>query len=140
MRAARSVLTLGRPAPVLLAALAAGAACAAPAGSDTALRVAADFTAATADGDAERVCALLAPATARQLAQQAASCPEAAGALSLPAPAEPLPAAQVWGRSALVAAPGTSVFLVRVDDRWLVSAAGCTLRPQAPADCALQGG
>ena len=89
--------------------------------------------------DGSAACALLAPATAAELAEsQNKPCPEAILGEDLPAPGE-VTGASVYGQWAQVRLTGDTVFLAVVDRGWRVVAAGCTPRGDAPYDCALQG-
>ena len=47
---------------------------------------------------------------------------------------------QAFGRGAQVLMDDDAVFLALFDDRWLITAAGCTPRGDLPYDCTLKGG
>jgi hypothetical protein len=122
---------------VAVAAL--SAACAGSPGADSAERTAQDAVRAASARDTTTLCALLSPVTAHDLEQQqSAPCPSAARSVDLGGPATAGPA-QVWGSSALVPTGSTSVFLIEVNGRWRVRAAGCSVHQDQPADCRLGG-
>jgi hypothetical protein len=56
----------------------------------------------------------------------------------LPAPADAADAA-VYGQWAQIRLAGDTVFLAVFPDGWRVVAAGCTLRPERPYACRIQG-
>jgi hypothetical protein len=136
----RTPAALLRAAPAAAAVAALATACSASAGTADAERTARDALRAASSQDTVALCALLSPATAHQLElQDSAPCPTAARSVRLGDAADAGPA-QVWGSSALVPTGATSVFLIEVNGRWRVRAAGCSLRPDQPADCELGGG
>ena len=111
-------------------------------GPDTtaAAGVAASFHRAIQDGDGNAACALLAPATVEDLEDTSGqSCPEAILGQHLP-DAQQVQDTAAFGRAAQVLMDGDAVFLAVFDDRWLVTAAGCTARSDRPYDCTLKGG
>ena len=66
-------------------------------------------------------------------------CPDAVLAADL-ADARDVQDSQAFGRAAQVLMDGDVVFLSVFDDRWLITAAGCTPRGDRPYDCTLKGG
>jgi hypothetical protein len=130
-----------RGLPLAVAVLAAlpVAACGAPASTvDAATTTGAHLQQAVAGHDAAAICRLLTPATSQSLAQDG-SCPTAVSGLHLSDPG-PVRSAQVWGSSALITYGHDVAFLTKANGRWLVSAAGCTLHEESPADCDLEAG
>jgi hypothetical protein len=134
---------------VVLAALAVGGSgCAGTPGSAAAAQTARAAVRAAAAHDTATLCGLLARSTVQQLEQdKSAPCAEATRSLDLGSTTSGSTtsgsavdgAAQVWGRSAMVAVGSATVFLTDVDGRWRVLAAGCALREEQPAQCALGG-
>jgi hypothetical protein len=124
----------------VVGALAVGASgCAGTSGSTAAAQTARAAVRAAATHDTATLCGLLAQSTVQQLEQdQSAPCAQAASSLNLGSPTGG-GAAQVWGRSAMVPVGSATVFLTDVNGRWRVLAAGCTLREEQPAECALGG-
>ena len=111
-------------------------------GPDTtaAADVAVAFHRAVQDGDGKAACGLLAPATIEDLESTSGQpCPDAVLAADL-ADAREVQDDRAFGRAAQVLMDGDAVFLAVFDDRWLVTAAGCTARSDRPYDCTLKGG
>ncbi|MFJ9643797.1 hypothetical protein ACWEPM_34380 [Streptomyces sp. NPDC004244] len=98
------------------------------------------FEQAVAVGDQPRACTLLAPATRRQLEQDARqSCPQALGSEQLP-PAGSLRDVRAYGRQAMARMSGDTLFLSLFPDGWKVVAAGCTPQSDRPYQCLVKGG
>ena len=115
------------------------AACGAPSSTvDDASRAGAQLQRAVASHDAGAVCRLLTPATSQSLAQDE-SCASAVSGLDLSDPG-PVRSAQVWGSNALITYDQDAAFLTLANGRWLVTAAGCSLHQESPADCDLEAG
>jgi hypothetical protein len=111
-------------------------------GPDTAAaaEVAAAFHAAIEGGDGDAACELLAPTTVEDVESTSGqSCPDAILTSDVP-DAHGVQDSQVFGRGAQVVLAGDVVFLSVFEDRWLVTAAGCTSRGDRPYDCTLKGG
>ena len=131
--------SLARAVAVLGAVAIGTSGCAGSAGSAAAEQTALAAVRAAATQDTSTLCGLLAASTRSQLErEQSAPCAQAAASLDLGQPSGG-GAAQVWGRSALVPVGSTAVFLTDVNGRWRVLAAGCALREEQPAECALRG-
>ncbi|NMR19295.1 hypothetical protein [Cellulomonas fimi] len=95
---------------------------------------------AVADGDGEAACALLAPAVIEELEDEsAADCAVAVLEAEVPAPSDVLET-HAYGRQAQVTTGRDVVFLTVSGARWVVTAAGCTPRPERPYDCTVSGG
>jgi hypothetical protein len=103
-------------------------------------RAAERFHAAVADEDGETACALLAPAVVEELESAAGEpCADAVLAEDLPG-ASGVQTSHAYGRQAQVVMRGDVVFLTVSGAGWLVTAAGCTPRPERPYDCTVSGG
>lgn len=126
---------------VLVTALACAAGCGSPRpDAGTATRAAESFHAAVAGGDGAGACALLAPATAAELAETAgAPCEQAVLDAGLPRTSGASDATAA-GRQAQVVLDGDTLFLTVSGTDWLVTAAGCTPRPERPYDCTVSAG
>ena len=127
---------------VALAALSSGACT--PAG-DAPEQVVAGFYAALAAGDGVAACAALAPAVVEAVEEDFASaCPEALTTGDLGADLQDRaqgttePRVRVAGRQAQAALGTDTVFLSRSGSGWLITAAGCTPRPERPYDCEVE--
>ena len=108
--------------------------------STAAADVAVAFHRAVQDGDGNAACGLLAPATVEDLESTSGQpCPDAVLAADL-TDAREVQDTQAFGRGAQVLMDGDAVFLAVFDDRWLITAAGCTARGDRPYDCTLKGG
>jgi hypothetical protein len=108
--------------------------------STAAAGVAAAFHRAVQDGNGNAACAFLAPATMEELeGTSGQSCPDAVLSQDLP-DAGDVQDSQAFGRGAQVLMDDDAVFLALFDDRWLITAAGCTPRGDLPYDCSLKGG
>lgn len=105
---------------------------------DAATAAGAQLQRAVAAHDAGGICRLLTPATRQSLAQDG-SCAAAVTGLDLSDPG-PVRSAQVWGSNALITYRQDDAFLTEANGRWLVTAAGCSLHAQSPADCDLEAG
>jgi hypothetical protein len=98
------------------------------------------FHAAVAAGEGSAACDLLAPAATEELEQaQAAPCPDAVLAADLTPGGEAVES-HAYGRQAQVVLTDDVVFLTVSGGRWLVTAAGCTPRPERPYDCEISEG
>jgi len=88
-----------------------------------------------------QACELLAPDTAKAMAERAGTdCQQALAAAHLPADS-PLRTAEVAGQSAQVQFDDEVVFLARFPDGWRVTAAGCVRDdpdPAVPYDCEVE--
>jgi hypothetical protein len=103
-------------------------------------RVAADFGSAVAADDGAAACALLSPATAEKLAEDAATeCADAVLEADLPDAGE-VRSVDVYGGQARVVLDGDTMFVAELSDGWAVVAAGCRPRGERPYDCELEGG
>jgi len=99
------------------------------------------FAQAVSAGDGARACALLTP-DARDAVETASGveCATGIGRLRLAVPSAVAPGdTQVYGRAAMVDRDGSALFLARSGSTWLVRAAGCTPRTDAPYDCTVDG-
>jgi hypothetical protein len=137
-----AIRALGATAVAAVVGATALTACGPPA--DTVQRLsaaAASFSTAVGDQDGSAVCALLTEDAARSVEQGSTGCAAAVGQLGLPDPGA-VTSTQIWGRDALVtyAGSGADAFWTEVDGVWRVTAAGCTQKPDAPADCDLEAG
>ncbi|MER1995013.1 MAG: hypothetical protein ABTA24_00745 [Arthrobacter sp.] len=126
-------------AGLLLTVPACGASGPAPDGAE---ETAVSFYAALDNGEYNRACGMLAPATFEDI-QQAEdggdqACAGRLRALSLQDPGEPL-SAQAFGRNAQVAFDSETVFLTLSSSSWKVMAAGCTARGDRPYSCLVEG-
>jgi hypothetical protein len=105
-----------------------------------ATEVARAFHAAVDAGDGESACRLLTPAATEELEQDAgAPCPDALLDADLTA-GDDVVETHAYGRQAQVVMAGDVVFLTVSGADWLVSAAGCTPRPERPYDCQVSAG
>ncbi|MDF8263219.1 hypothetical protein [Luteipulveratus flavus] len=103
------------------------------------VRAAATAFVRTTSVDPGSACALLAPVTAREVADDA-PCAAGLADAGLP-PAGEIRSVQVYGKDAVVHTSADTLFLARFDRGWLITAAGC--RPQGedlPYDCDVKGG
>jgi hypothetical protein len=96
------------------------------------------FAEAVDASDAETACALLAPATRREL-EQSAGAPCSDAVMEEAKRAGGRGEVQVYGSMAQARYERDTLFLSRFDDRWLVVAAGCTRGSHAVHDCTIQG-
>ncbi|MEU5216655.1 hypothetical protein AB0G79_10710 [Streptomyces sp. NPDC020807] len=101
-------------------------------------RAAVAFEQAVSASDARRACAALAPGTREEL-EGDGPCPVVLAGLDLPADAGAPLRAEVFGDQARVEFEDDLVFLASFPDGWKVTAAGCTPRPERPADCEVEG-
>jgi hypothetical protein len=107
--------------------------------ADAASAVAVGLQRAIAGKDGTRACALLAPATAAEVADSAGSpCATAILDEDLPAPGTAT-RSRVYGQRAQVQLTDDTVFLAVFPGGWRVVAAGCTDQGEQPYDCKLQG-
>lgn len=127
---------------VALATLTAGAC--SPSGDAPAQAVQA-FYAAVAAGDGAAACAVLAPAVIESVEEEyATSCADALTTgdvgddLQDRAQGTTDPQVRVAGRQAQAVLGTDTVFLTRSGSRWVVTAAGCTPRPDRPYDCEVE--
>ncbi len=105
-----------------------------------------DFYAAVAARDGQAVCDLLLPDAADALEQDAgAPCatavvedPQVGPALAHRAADATVSEVHVSGTQAQVVTTSDTVFLARSGDRWIVTAAACTARPERPYDCEVE--
>ncbi|WP_435738090.1 hypothetical protein V5D56_05710 [Cellulosimicrobium sp. PMB13] len=120
-------------------------ACAGPDASD-AQDVVESFSAAIAAGDGDAACGLLLPDAAEALAEDTGQpCEDAVVDPSGPL-ADVVAAAgdlvvedvHVAGRQAQVVTASDTLFLAHSGDGWVVTAAGCTARPDRPYDCEVE--
>ena len=108
--------------------------------TDAATHTVLAFARATAAKQGGAACALLSPAVADAVAQDAGtSCAAAVLRDGLPRPAR-IVRAQVFGHQAYVVTADDSVFLSQFPQGWKVIAAGCTPRGEKPYDCLVSGG
>jgi hypothetical protein len=121
-------------------------ACASRPGAAAAETTVHDFHAAIAARDGEAACRLLAPHTREAVAADAEEpCADAilAGdvgpALAGSDPTTGSDVVHVAGRQAQVVGPTDVVFLAVSGDGWVITAAGCTPRPDRPYDCVIEG-
>ncbi|MEV6734253.1 MULTISPECIES: hypothetical protein [unclassified Streptomyces] len=84
-----------------------------------------------------QACALLAPQTRQEVAQEE-ECGRALAEEALPA-ARGKAVAEVYGRQAMVRLRGDTLFLSQFGSGWKVVAAGCTARADQPYDCQVKG-
>ncbi|MFB7512634.1 hypothetical protein [Streptomyces sp. NPDC056144] len=101
-------------------------------------RAAVAFEEALRASDALRACAALAPGTREEL-ESDGPCPAALAGLDLAADAGSPLRTEVYGKQARVAFEDDLVFLASFPEGWKVTAAGCTPRPERPADCEVEG-
>ncbi|MDT4925324.1 MAG: hypothetical protein QOG01_3037 [Pseudonocardiales bacterium] len=118
--------------PVLLAA------CDSTARQDGAAHVAGRFAAAVDAGDGATACGLLTE-RARESVTGATDATCAAAVLNVHEQHGSARGVSVWGDAAEVRVGTDVIFLLRVNKRWLVSAAGCTRQPSAPYKCDVDG-
>ncbi len=131
--------------PVLALTVLGLAACAGPGATD-AEDVVTRFVGAIAAGDGPEACRLLLPDAAEALAEDAGEpCQEAVVDPSGPladvvAGADDVVVEDVHvaGRQAQVVTASDTVFLALSGDGWVVTAAGCTARPDRPYDCEVE--
>lgn len=105
-----------------------------------------EFYAAVAEQDGQAVCDLLLPDAADAVAKDAgSSCatavvedPQVGRQLAHRAAEPEVSHVHVAGRQAQVTTASDTVFLARSGDRWVVTAAACTERPERPYDCEVQ--
>ena len=102
--------------------------------------VAHEFSAAVSDGDGATACNLLAPSTRTELEQSTGKACDRALLEELGGTPVAAGDLHVYGLMAEVADDRGAVFLTRMPDGWHVLAAGCSPRPDAPYDCAVEGG
>lgn len=141
----RAVARRRAAAPVLALAVLGLAACAGPDAAD-AQDVVGRFTAAIAAGDGDAACDLLLPDAAEALADDAGEpCADAvvdpSGPLAdlVEAAGDPVVEdVHVAGRQAQVVTASDTLFLALSGDGWVVTAAGCTARPDRPYDCEVE--
>ncbi|XVU23790.1 hypothetical protein ACQPZJ_42150 [Actinoplanes sp. CA-054009] len=88
-------------------------------------------------GDGDAACAILAPETAKTVAEDE-PCPEAILDESLPRPSTVVETA-VYGQWAQVKLTSDTIFLAAFPEGWRVVAAGCTPQASRPYDCAVEG-
>jgi hypothetical protein len=97
------------------------------------------FVAALEAKDGAAACALLAPLTVREVAQDA-PCPEAVLEEEVPTSAASVEGER-YGEEALVRTGQDTLFLSLFADGWRVVAAGCEPSPDGPPyDCSVSGG
>ncbi|WP_315099134.1 hypothetical protein [uncultured Cellulomonas sp.] len=135
-----------RPVCLAVGAALALAGCTSRPAAETAGTAARDFYRAVAAADGAGACALLAPATAEALEDDAGlPCDEAildgdvGETLTERAQDGSTPSGRVAGRQAQVTLPTDVLFLTVSGSRWLITAAGCDPRPPRPYDCVLEG-
>ncbi|WP_456918853.1 hypothetical protein [Geodermatophilus sp. SYSU D00708] len=91
-----------------------------------------------ASGDPAQRCELLAPATRAALeSDESAPCADALE--QIPLQGGTVESVEVWGRDAQVRLSGDTVFLTESHAGWLVTAAACQRRGEAPYDCEVDG-
>lgn len=95
---------------------------------DLARRAADEFTAAVAEGDSQRACALL-----TERAREGVECS------SLDVPGGSVESVEVWGDAAQVRTSDDVLFLRDLTSGWRVSGAGCTARAERPYECEVGG-
>jgi hypothetical protein len=129
---------------VVVAATVSG--CASRPGATAAESTVHDFHAAVAARDGAAACRLLAPHTREAVAVDADEpCADAilagdAGVtLADSDSGSGSDVVHVAGRQAQVVGPTDVVFLAVSGDGWVITAAGCTPRPDRPYDCAIEG-
>jgi hypothetical protein len=99
-----------------------------------------DFYDAVDASDSAAACALLAPATLRELEQtEHAACEEALLRVQLPEIGA-IKQTERFGRQAAVYFDGDTAFLAEYRDGWRVVAVGCEPRDGLPYDCVVKGG
>ena len=105
-----------------------------------AVRVSISRAPAAASSSPQDACELLAPATLESLQSDGEDCAEAVTEAAPEGSPAGEPSADVYGRDAMVRWGGTTLFLARFDDGWLVTAAGCEPRgDDLPYDCSIEG-
>jgi hypothetical protein len=107
---------------------------------DSVAGVAEDFSAAVSDGDGAAACDLLTPGARTELEQSSGRDCDRAILEELGGTPVEAGDVHVYGLMAQVRDTHGAVFLTRMEDGWHVLAAGCAPRPDAPYDCAVQGG
>jgi hypothetical protein len=137
-RQRRGARTSATAAIALLALVLAG--CSAGGATKTGAEDVADaFLRAVARHDGSAACDLLTRDARNAVATTTRrSCASGVTRLDLP-PTDADARAQVFGRAAVIEAHGDTVFLARSGSAWLVRAAGCTPRTDAPFDCTIDG-
>ena len=110
----------------------------APSEQDDATRAADQFVAAVRDGDSQKACSLLAPATVEELEQSSGGvCADAV--LDEAAVAGERVSVKTFGTMSQVRYADDVVFLSRFDAGWRVLAAGCRARQGEPYSCGIEG-
>jgi hypothetical protein len=105
---------------------------------DDAAAAADEFVAAVRDGDPDKACALLAPATVEELEQSTGgACADAV--LEEAAVAGERVGESTFGTMSQVRYADDVLFLSRFDGGWRVVAAGCRLRQDGPYSCGIEG-
>ncbi|MEU2431655.1 hypothetical protein ABZ611_19425 [Streptomyces sp. NPDC007861] len=108
--------------------------------TDEAAALAERFEQAAHGGRPAVACALLAPETRSELEESGRmACGSALAQEQLPRGGR-VRGVEVYGRQALVALTGDTLFLSRFDSGWRVVAAGCTPEPDGPYQCTVKGG
>ena len=108
--------------------------------ADSAGAAAVAFSDAVQSGDGSGACDLLAPETARQVAETGGdSCEASILTEDLPA-LQSVVEADAVGSAAEVKFDDDVVFLALFGGTWKVTAAGCTARADQPYDCTVSGG
>jgi len=88
--------------------------------------------------DPAAACDLLARGTLRELESSFGPCESSLPEQDLPS-ADASREVQVFGKQAMVALAGDTIFLARFPDGWRVTAAGCVPRDDRPYDCSVKG-
>lgn len=132
---------------LLAAGTAASAGCSGPAQAESDVETTVtEFYAAVEQRDGQAACDLLLPDAADSVAKEAESdCatavvedPQIGRELAHRAAEADVTQVQVAGRQAQVVTASDTVFLARSGDRWVVTAAACTERPERPYDCEVE--
>lgn len=84
-------------------------------------------------------CGLLAPQTLKALEDSQGACPSSLPGLDLPR-ASAVRSTEVYAKDAIVRLDKDTLFLVKLDQGWRVTAAGCTPHGDLPYDCTVKGG